>query len=45
MGFGGFVFVDMNNEIVYDASKELMQRLALEAAEVAMVSGVICFCF
>ncbi|XP_044489201.1 uncharacterized protein LOC123213751 [Mangifera indica] len=28
---------NMNNEIVYDASKELMQRLALEAAEVAMV--------
>lgn len=34
----GFFCLGMQNKIVYDASQELMQKLAVEAFEVARVS-------
>lgn len=41
MVFFGFVSIGVNNEIVYEASQGLMQRLAMEAVKVATVSDSV----
>lgn len=41
MVFFGFVSIGVNNDIVYEASQGLMQRLAMEAVKVATVSDSV----
>lgn len=38
-------FVDVKNQIVYDLTQGLMEKLAVEAFEVAMVSASLFFFF